>query len=125
MIDFQNSEYVKMKQVDPASIIGDVQPLLINGENVIGAYKAMRDYCVFTDKRVIAVNVQGVTGKKKDFTSLPYSKVSAYSVETAGMLDLDSELEMYFSGLGKVKFEFTGHSNIIQIGQIISTYILR
>lgn len=124
MIDFTNSAYVKMKPVNPNAIIGDIQPLLINGEEIIGAYKAMRDYCVFTNKRVIAVNVQGMTGKKKDFTSLPYSKVSAYSVETAGVLDLDSELEMYFSGLGKVKFEFSGQSNIVQIGQVISSYIL-
>lgn len=125
MIDFNNSAFVKMKQVGPAPLMKDIQPLLINGEQVIGAYKAMRDYCVFTNKRVISVNVQGMTGKKKDFTSLPYSKVSAYSIETAGVLDMDSELEMYFSGLGKVKFEFTGQSNIVQIGQIISTYILR
>ena len=125
MIDFNNSAFVKMKQVSPGPLMGDIQPILINGEQVIGAYKAMRDYCVFTNKRVISVNVQGMTGKKKDFTSLPYSKVSAYSVETAGVLDMDSELEMYFSGLGKVKFEFTGQSNIVQIGQIISTYILR
>ncbi len=124
MIDFNNSAFVKMKLVDPGSLMNDIQPLLINGEQVIGAYKAMRDYCVFTDKRVISVNVQGMTGKKKDFTSLPYSKVSAYSVETAGVVDLDSELELYFSGLGKVKFEFTGQSNIVQIGQIISTFIL-
>ena len=125
MIDFNNSAYVKMKQVNPAPRMGDIQTLLINGEQVLGAYKAIRDYCIFTNKRVIAVNVQGMTGKKKDFTSLPYSKVSAYSIETAGVLDMDSELEMYFSGLGKVRFEFTGQSNIIQIGQIISTYILR
>lgn len=124
MIDFNNSAFVKMKQVNPSSVMSDIQPLLINGEQIIGAYKAMRDYCVFTDKRVISVNVQGMTGKKKDFTSLPYSKVSAYSVETAGVLDLDSELEIYFSGLGKVKFEFTGQSNIVQIGQIISKFIL-
>lgn len=124
MIDFTNSAYVKMKQIDPNMVMGDVQPLLINGEQVISAYKAMRDYCVFTTKRVIAVNVQGMTGKKKDFTSLPYSKVSAYSVETSGVLDMDSELEMYFSGLGKVKFEFSGASDIVRIGQIISTFIL-
>lgn len=124
MIDFTNCSYLKMKQVDLKTVLNDVQPLLINGEQIISAYKAMRDYCVFTNKRVIAVNIQGMTGKKKDFTSLPYSKVCAYSVETAGMIDLDSELEMYFSGLGKVKFEFTGQSNIVQIGQIISTYIL-
>ena len=124
MIDFNNSSFVKMKQIDLESLMRDIQPLLINGEQVIGAYKAMRDYCVFTNKRVISVNVQGMTGKKKDFTSLPYSKVIAYSIETAGVLDMDSELEMYFSGLGKVTFEFTGQSNIVQIGQIISTFIL-
>lgn len=124
MIDFKNKTFVKMKQVDPNIIMKDIQPLLINGEQVISAYKAMRDYCVFTNKRVISVNVQGVTGAKKDFTSLPYSKVSAYSVETAGTIDLDSELEMYFSGLGKVRFEFTGRSDIVQIGQLISTFIL-
>ena len=125
MIDFNNSAFLKMKLVNPTMLMPDIQPLLINGEQVLSAYKAMRDYCVFTNKRVISVNVQGVTGKKKDFTSLPYSKVSAYSVETAGTLDMDSELELYFSGVGKVKFEFTGQSNIIQIGQMISAYILR
>lgn len=124
MIDFTNSAYVKMKQIDPSGVIGEIEPLLVKGENVIGAYKAMRDYCVFTDKRVIAVNVQGMTGKKKDFSSLPYSKISAFSVETSGVLDMDSELEMYFSGLGKVKFEFTGRSDIVQIGQIIGSYAL-
>lgn len=124
MIDFNNSSFVKMKQIDPESLMRDIQPLLINGEQVIGAYKAIRDYCIFTNKRVISVNVQGMTGKKKDFTSLPYSKVIAYSIETAGVLDMDSELEIYFSGLGKVTFEFTGKSNIVQIGQTISTFIL-
>lgn len=125
MIDFKNSSFVKMQQVEPEKVLDDVSPLLIEGEKVIGVYKAIRDYVVFTDMRVISVNVQGVTGKKKDFTSLPYSKVSAYSVETSGVIDLDSELELYFSGVGKVKFEFTGRSDIVQIGQVISNYILR
>lgn len=83
----------------------------------------MEGYSAFISTLPFFDNVQGMTGKKKDFTSLPYSKASAYSIETAGILDMDSELELYFSGLGKVKFEFTGLSNIIQIGQIISTYI--
>lgn len=124
MIDFKNGTYVKLKQTNPETVIKDIQPLLINGEMVISAYKSIRDFVVFTDKRVIACNIQGLTGSKKDFTSLPYAKISAFSVETAGVFDLDSELEMYFSGLGKVKFEFTGQSNIIQIGQIIGSYAL-
>ena len=125
MIDFQNGAFLKMKQIDPGNVMGDIGPLLVAGENIIGAYKAIRDYVVFTDKRVISVNVQGMTGKKKDFTSMPYSKISVFSVETSGVLDLDSELEMYFSGVGKVKFEFSGRSNIVQIGQIIGTYAMR
>ena len=80
---------------------------------------------VFTNKRIFAINVQGITGKKKDYTSLPYSKIQAFSVETAGIFDLDSELEIWFSGLGKVKFEFRGESDIKEICKMISEYVLR
>lgn len=125
MIDFKNGSFLKLTKTKPDVVLNDIRPLLIEGEKIISVYKAMRDYCVFTTKRVIAVNVQGLTGKKKDFTSLPYSKVSAYSIETAGVLDLDSELEMYFSGLGKVRFEFSGASDIVAIGKFISEYILK
>lgn len=124
MIDFKNGTFVKLKQINPSDIEKNVAPLLINGEQILSAYKAMRDFCVFTNKRVISVNVQGLTGTKKDYTSLPYSKVSAYSIETAGTFDLDSELEMYFSGLGKVRFEFSGASDIVKIGKIVSEYVL-
>lgn len=84
----------------------------------------MRDGVVFTSKRIIAVNVQGITGSRKDFTSLPYKNIVAYSIETAGTFDLDSELEIYFSELGKVKFEFTGKSSMVEISKIISSYLL-
>lgn len=79
---------------------------------------------VFTTKRIFAINIQGITGKKKDFSSLPYSKIQAFSVETAGVLDLDSELELWFSGLGKVKFEFTARSNVSEICRLISERVL-
>ncbi|MEI3163919.1 MAG: PH domain-containing protein [Lachnospirales bacterium] len=57
-----------------------------------------------------------MTGKKQDFTCFPYSKIQLFSVETAGVIDLDSELEVYFSGVGKIEFEFTGASDIVKIG---------
>lgn len=125
MIDFNNAPIFKLSKVDIGSISDSVKDLLVEGETVIGAYKAIRDFVVFTDKRVISVNVQGITGKKKDFTSMPYSKISVFSVETAGTIDLDSELELYFSGVGKIKFEFSGKSDIVQIGKLISQYTLR
>ena len=101
-----------------------VQALLIENERVLSAYKNIRDYVVFTNKRAIAVNVQGMTGKKRDYTSLPYAKISAYSVETSGVGDIDSELELWYSGLGRVRFEFSGSSDIRQIGRLIATYTL-
>ncbi len=125
MIDFNNGSFIKLKQTDPENALRVVQPLLIGGEQVLSAYKGVRDFVVFTNMRVISVNVQGVTGKKKDFTSMPYSKISVFSVETSGVADIDSELEMWFSGLGKVHFEFTGRSDIVRIGQIIASYTLR
>ncbi len=123
MIDFKNGSFIKLSKTSPDAAHA-IMPLLVPGEEIIGVYKAIRDYVVFTNKRIISVNVQGVTGKKKDFTSLPYSKVQVFSIETAGTLDLDSELELWFSGLGLVKFDFTGTSDIVKIGQLISNAIL-
>ncbi len=122
MIDFKNGNIFKLKKSDDAG--KEVSRLLVPGETVIGSYKGIRDSVTFTNKRVIAVNVQGVTGKKKDYTSLPYSKIQAFSVETAGVFDMDSELELWFSGLGLVKFEFTGASDIVNIGQAIGSFVL-
>ena len=124
MIDFTNNDFIKLREVDIDSISKNIYDLLIPGEEIISSYKALRDYCVFTNKRVIAVNVQGVTGKSKDYTSLPYSKINTFSVETSGVLDLDSELELYYSGLGKVRFEFTNSKSILKISKIISEYLL-
>lgn len=124
MIDFDKAAVFKLKKVNENGVVNDIAPLFVLGEEIIGVYKGIRDYVTFTNKRVIAVNVQGITGKKKDFSSLPYSKLQAFSVETAGHFDLDSELELWFSGLGKVKFEFTGGSDILEIGRIISNFIL-
>lgn len=124
MIDFKNGSVFKLKKVSGDSVERDVAPLLVPGEQIIGAYKGVRDYTVVTNKRLICVNVQGMTGKKKDFTSLPYSKVQAFSVETAGHFDLDSELDLYFSGLGHVRLEFTGASDIVKIGQAIGQFVL-
>ncbi|ALC11167.1 PH domain-containing protein [Sphingopyxis sp. 113P3] len=122
MIDFQNGSFFKLKQNDEYA--DKVAQLLLPDEKVISSFKAIRDGVVFTDKRIIVVNVQGITGRKVDYSSLPYSKISAFSVETAGTFDLDSELEMYFSGLGKVKLEFTGQTNLVEISKIIAGFAL-
>ena len=102
-----------------------ITPILIDGETILSSYNGIRDGVVFTNKRIIAINVQGITGKKKDFTSMPYSKIQVYSVETSGVFDMDSELELWFSGVGKVKFEFTSNSNVSEICKSISNFVLK
>ena len=124
MIDFENGSVFKLRKTGKFGNEKTVSPLLIPGEVFIGEYQAVRDYVIFTNKRVIAVNVQGVTGKKKDFTTLPYSKVQLFSVETSGVFDLDSELELYFSGVGLVQFQFTGASDILEIARVIGEHVL-
>jgi hypothetical protein len=124
MIDFQNASYVKLGQIDYSEVAGQINPLLMEGEQGYLAYKGMRDFIVFTSKRIIAVNVQGMTGKKKDYTSLPFAKVQAFSVETAGTFDLDAELELWFSGLGKVKFEFKGKTDVAYLNKLVAHHVL-
>lgn len=124
MIDFENGSVFKLKKTNSFHNEKLISPLFVSGEEFIGEYQALRDFVVFTNKRAIAVNVQGVTGKKKDFTTLPYSKIQLFSIETSGVLDMDSELELYFSGVGKIIFEFTGRSDIIRIGKAIGEYML-
>lgn len=124
MIDFKNASFVKLRPVNDNAFEKMIAPLLVDGEVHIGSYQSIRDGVVFTNKRIIAINVQGITGKKKDFTSLPYSKIQAFSVETAGTFDLDSELDLWFSGIGNVKFEFIGAADVAYICKMISEKVL-
>lgn len=125
MIDFENGRLFKLTPVDAESQMPRVGPLLVEGEIIMAAFKAIRDAVVFTNKRVIVTNVQGITGKKVDYTMLPYSKVQAYSVETAGTFDLDCELDLFFgAGIGQVRFEIRGNCDIRALSKLISAYIL-
>lgn len=124
MIDFQNGSVFKLNQVDASVGQQSVAPLLLQDETVAATFKGSRDMVVFTSKRIIAVNIQGITGKKVDYSSLPYARIQAFSVETAGAMDRDSELELWFSGLGKVKLEFGGSVDIKWVGQWIAFHCL-
>lgn len=124
MIDFKNSSVFKLKPIEADKVREDFHKFFIDGEEVFAAFKTIRDQLVFTNKRIIAANVQGITGSKVDYTSLPYNKIQAFSVESAGTLDLDSEIELYFSGLGQVRFEIKGSFDLIAFNQIISAHVL-
>lgn len=124
MIDFENAEYLKLRPVKEDAFDALILPMFVDGEEVIQCFQTVRDGVVFTNKRIFAINIQGLTGKKKDFTILPYSRVQAFSVETAGVLDLDSELDLWFSGLGRVRFEFISNANVAMICRTISERVL-
>lgn len=124
MIDFENAKYLKLHPVQPDKFLSTIGPILVDGERIVSCYQSVRDHLLFTNKRIISVNVQGVTGRKQDYTSLPYSKIQAFSIETAGVIDLDTELELWFSGLGKVKLEFLRGSDIASVCKLIGTAVL-
>ncbi len=124
MIDFKNASFIKLKPASDNDFAGMITPMFAPGEQIIQTFRGIRDGVVFTNKRIITINVQGLTGKKKDFTSLPYSKIQAYSVESAGVFDLDSELDLWFSGMGRVRFEFVARANVSEICRIISERVL-
>lgn len=124
MIDFKTQSVFKLTPITPPSIYDQFSMMLVQDETIVAAFKTIRDSVIFTNKRVIALNVQGITGKKKDYTSLPYSKVQAFSVESAGTFDLDCEIDLWFSSLGKVRFEIKGSFDVQSFNQILSNYIL-
>ncbi len=124
MIDFQKSAVFKLKPIDNSKARDEFSQFLIDGEVIVGTFKTVRDQVVFTNKRIIAANVQGITGSKVDYTSIPFSKIQTFSIETSGTLDLDCEIQVYISAVGKVSFEIKGSFDIVKFNKIISGYVL-
>lgn len=81
--------------VSGVAIQRDFGRLLADDEQVYAGFKVIRDTWIFTDRRLILVDVQGMTGRKKEYVSIPYSKITMYSVETTGTFDLDAELKLW------------------------------
>jgi hypothetical protein len=109
--------------VDSADVATELASILIPGEKVEHAYKLVRDMIVFTDKRLLLVDKQGVTGKKVLFQSVPYSKVSHFSVETAGTLDTDSEMKISVSGGGEFAKTFGRGVDINEVQRVLAAYV--
>lgn len=124
MIDFKTTIFQRMQLDDNDKYRKTVSPLLVKGECLMMTFAGYRDGIVFTDKRIIAVNIQGATGKKKDLTSIPYSKIQSFSVESSGKIDLDSELTLWVTSVGPVRFQFTADTDIFMIGSFLSDFCL-
>ncbi|CAK8584588.1 PH domain-containing protein [Priestia megaterium] len=103
----------------------DLQNILIANERVEQAYKVIRDLMVFTTKRLIIVDKQGVTGKKTDYHSIPYKTITHFSVETAGTFDLDAELNIWVSGSSApISKEFRKDKGIYDVQKVLASYVL-
>jgi len=120
VIDFQNTAFVKLGYWDLQQARAELEPILSQDEQLFLAFKGMRDSIVFTSKRIVTVNVQGITEKKKDYSSLPYARIHAFSTETAGFFDRDCELDVWFSGLGHIRLEFSAGVDIRGVGKLLA-----
>ncbi|GEQ84812.1 hypothetical protein ULMS_03200 [Patiriisocius marinistellae] len=84
-------------EVSSEDLTTKYQTLLIEGEEVELGFKMLRDVFMFTNKRLILIDVQGLTGSKAEYKSMPYKNISRFSLETAGTFDLDAELKIWIS----------------------------
>ena len=120
----EDANFLNLKEIAQKQVKSEVNNMLVTGENIIQCFQTVRDQVVFTDKRVIVVNVQGITGKKMSYFSYPYSKVLYFGIETAGVLDIDSELIMTFANGTVLQFDFRSKVDIKGICSNIQQYIL-
>lgn len=100
MLDFSSASFTKMDHVGVEDAAVALDGLLLDGETIRNAYKGSRNWVVFTDRRLIVVTTQGMTGKRRDYTTLPYTGIRAASVETAGGFDVDAKMDLWFADLG-------------------------
>jgi len=112
-------------EVDDADLEKVLANTLIEGEQVEKAYKVVRDMFIFTNKRLILLDKQGVTGSKMEMISIAYSKITKFSKESAGHFDLDAELKIWVgSGPTPISKDFKAGDNINDVYRIISLYSL-
>lgn len=119
-----DSNLLNLKEMPFSQVRPEVAGFMVDGEQLVQCFKTVRDQVIFTNKRVFVVNVQGVTGKKVAYFSYPYSKVQYFGVETAGLLDIDSELILVFNDGNRLQFDFRERVDIKQLCSLISAFVL-
>ena len=113
-------------EVDARNLQRELNAVLVEGEQVFKAFRIIRDMFIFTDKRLILIDKQGITGKKAEYLSIPYKSISHFSVETAGTFDMDSELKIYVaSNPVPIEREFKRGTDLIGVQKTLAYFILR
>ena len=113
-------------EVDPGQVQQEFAQILAPNERVERAYVLIRDYFVFTDKRLVFVDKQGITGSKVAYHSIPYRSITHFAIETAGAFDLDAELKIWISGQ-PVPFQrqFNKKLSIYVVQSVLASYVLK
>src|SRR5262245_48285656 len=113
-------------EIDASKLHTEFAQILAPGERVEKAYQLIRDTFVFTDKRLIFVNRQGMTGRKVEYVSIPYRSIVRFSVETAGSFELDAELKIWLTGNpAPIELQFNKKLNIYTVQSVLAGYVLR
>jgi PH (Pleckstrin Homology) domain-containing protein len=113
-------------RTDPGAAAREYARLLGQGEQVQAAYQLVRDAFLFTDRRLIMVDKQGVTGRKVEYHTVPYKAITHFSVETAGTFDLDAELKIWLSGSPTpIAKQFGKGVDVYEVQALLSYYVAR
>jgi hypothetical protein len=113
-------------EVNVAEVEREFGKVLAPNERIEKAYKLIRDMFIFTNKRLILVDKQGLTGRKVEYHSIPYKSITHFSIETAGSFDLDAELKIWISGtVLPVQKQFNKSLNIYDLQSVLAEYVLK
>lgn len=113
-------------EVNLDSLRKDYGKILSPSESIEKGYKLVRDLFLFTNKRLILVDKQGVTGKKTEYHSIPYKSITHFSIETSGHFDLDAELKIWISGTAlPIEKQFNSSLNIYELQSVLAEYCLK
>jgi hypothetical protein len=111
-------------KADISRLQQEFQPMLVDGESLVGAYKVLRDLIVFTNKRLILVDKQGMSSKT-EYQTIPYARIVRFSKESAGIMDLDAELKIWIVGQPlPITKTFGKNENVNEVYQILSRAVL-
>ena len=112
--------------VNPAKLTDEFGALLIENESIEVGFNIFRDKFIFTNKRLIIVDVQGITGSKVEYLTVPYSKITKYSIETSGSFDLDAELKIWIGSESEpIQKKFNKKVNIYDLQKVLSSHLLQ
>lgn len=105
-----------------------ITPFISSNEKICFAVKTIRDVAIFTDKRILVVDKQGITGKKTEYYTIPFKNIVTYAIETAGKFDFDSEIKLVLSGGVQIELNFMKDKNmdelLLKVYNLINNYII-